>query len=47
VTFSPGNPDAGRLVPNYFLEDCAGMIVERHDATLGFIHPTVKEYVKK
>jgi len=47
VTFSSGNPGCQALAPGYFLEDCAGLVVERHDATFGFIHPTVKEYGDK
>ena len=44
ISFSDGDPEVNRLVPQYFLEDCAALLEERHDTTLGFIHVSLKEW---
>lgn len=45
VTFSSGNPVDGQLAPQYLLETCGPLVVERHDNSHVFIHLSVKESV--
>ncbi|KAF4437906.1 NACHT domain-containing protein [Fusarium austroafricanum] len=46
VTFSSGDPQVCRLAPQYILEICGTLIEERRDATLTFIHSSVKEFLQ-
>jgi len=43
VSFGQGNPNIDRLVPPYILDICGPLMEERRDATLAFIHVSVKE----
>jgi hypothetical protein len=43
ISFSSGNPEVVHLVPRYILDICGPLIEERRDATLTFIHVSVKE----
>lgn len=43
ITFSSGNPEIGRLPPQYILDICGTLVEERQDSTLAFIHISVKE----
>jgi hypothetical protein len=47
ITFSLGNPSVSHLVPDFILTVCGTLIEERPDATLAFIHITLKEYVSR
>ncbi|KAI0129640.1 hypothetical protein BJ170DRAFT_700831 [Xylariales sp. AK1849] len=46
LTFSSGNPAVVHLVPDFILDVCGALIEERLDATLTFIHITVKEFLQ-
>ncbi|KAM0344892.1 hypothetical protein ACHAPU_007025 [Fusarium lateritium] len=43
LTDFAGDPGVSRLVPSFLLETCGTLIEERKDATLAFIHNSVKE----
>lgn len=43
VTFSSGDPEVARLMPQRLLDICGTFIEERGDLTLTFIHISVKE----
>ncbi|KAL6690606.1 hypothetical protein J3F84DRAFT_353262 [Trichoderma pleuroticola] len=43
ITFSSGEPDVASLVPESILDNCGPLIEERGDATVTFIHVSVKE----
>jgi hypothetical protein len=45
VSFSSGDPNVSQLAPQYILDICEPLVEERVDATLAFIHVSVKEYV--
>lgn len=47
LSFSDGNPEASKIAPSYLLDDtCSPLLSQRHDTTFGFIHATVKDYLK-
>ncbi|KAF4968621.1 hypothetical protein FSARC_3996, partial [Fusarium sarcochroum] len=46
ITFSSGDPEVPRLVPQYILDICGTLIEEKKDATLSFIHNSVKEFLQ-
>ncbi|KAF5675816.1 NACHT domain-containing protein [Fusarium heterosporum] len=46
ITFSAGDHGVSRLVPQFLLETCGTLIEERKDATLAFIHNSVKEVIR-
>ena len=43
ITFSTGDPQVSRLVPQYILDICGTLIEESRDTTVAFIHNSVKE----
>lgn len=42
VTFSPGDPGAANLAPDYILDICGPLLEVKHDTTVTFIHSSVK-----
>ncbi|KAJ4303250.1 hypothetical protein N0V90_002143 [Kalmusia sp. IMI 367209] len=46
VSFGQANPNIDRLVPPYILDICGPLMEERRDATLAFIHVSVKEFLQ-
>jgi hypothetical protein len=46
LSFSHGNPDVARLVPQYVLDICSPLVEERRDTTLAFIHVSVKDFLQ-
>lgn len=46
VTFSQGDPTVTQIAPLYILDTITALVEERSDTALGFIHVSVKEYVK-
>jgi hypothetical protein len=45
ISFSSGDPNVTQLAPQYILDICEPLVEERVDATLAFIHVSVKECV--
>ncbi|KAJ4127046.1 hypothetical protein NW768_008667 [Fusarium equiseti] len=46
ITFSSGDPQVSRLVPQYILDICGTLIEESRDTTVTFIHNSVKEFLQ-
>ncbi|KAI1070812.1 hypothetical protein LB507_006787 [Fusarium sp. FIESC RH6] len=46
ITFSSGNSQVSRLVPQYILDICGTLIEESRDTTVAFIHNSVKEFLQ-
>ncbi|KAF3017069.1 hypothetical protein E8E14_006048 [Neopestalotiopsis sp. 37M] len=46
ITFSSSNHSIPRLVPDFILKVCGPLVEERANATVSFIHSTVKEFLE-
>jgi len=46
ISFSSGDPNVTQLAPQYILDICEPLVEERVDATLAFIHVSVKDFVQ-
>ncbi|KAK7428634.1 hypothetical protein QQZ08_004896 [Neonectria magnoliae] len=46
ISFGAGDPNITHVAPRYILDLCGSLVEERQDATLAFIHISVKEFLQ-